>query len=234
MDLSRTNFESLATKVSEQIRDQILADGLQPGDVFMTEAGIAEQYGVSRNIVRESVSRVRALGLLESRQGKGLIVSSCDPAELLSSTIAFYGSGPEQLLQLAQFRYTLEVGAVDLAVENATESQVSRILAIAEQHAALLDQSNPQSNTEDQLELAFHTLILQMTHSDLIIALHRVLGDYFKSAARQISGWSQLNRNTVWQHRAIAQAIQQRDAEQARAQLRQHLYPIRNMKIESS
>ena len=214
------NTDTLANSLAERIRRDILARGLKKDDLFMTEAGVVEHYQVSRNIAREAVSQLRALGVLKSRQAKGLLVASSNPVDLLSRSLPFFGNSAGQLRQLAQLRYVLETGAIDLAVLHAADEQVRELLDLAVEFEKVVGTSR-----EDEIELAFHSLLLKMSGNPLISGMHQVVVDYFQWAAR-VPGRIHGEPGTAWQHRAIAEAIRQRDVEQARALLRQHLQPM--------
>jgi GntR family transcriptional regulator, transcriptional repressor for pyruvate dehydrogenase complex len=214
------NSNTLANNLAERMRLDLLQRGLSVGELFMTEAGVVEKYGVSRNIAREAVSQLRALGVLKSRQARGLIVSQTDPVGLLSRTLPFAVRSSAALDDLAQFRYALETGAIDLAVTQATDSQVDELVRLALEFESLSGQ-----DSEDGAHLAFHTLLLQMTGNPLIAGLHQVIAEYFHEAAH-LPTWHHGEPRAVWQHRAIAEAVRQRDTEQARAMLRLHLQPL--------
>jgi DNA-binding FadR family transcriptional regulator len=63
-----------------------------------------------------------------------------------------------------------------------------------------------------------------MTQNPLIAGMYQVLADYFHAVAMRVPHGGDATETAGWQHRAIAQAFKQRDAEQARALLRQHLH----------
>ena len=64
---------TLVAQVSAALREKILAEGLKPGDKLPSEARIAEDFGVSRTVVREAVAALRADGLVEPRRGAGVL-----------------------------------------------------------------------------------------------------------------------------------------------------------------
>ena len=66
--------QTLASQVAKRIHQKIRHRKLQPGDALGTEFGLAEEFGVSRNIVREAVGRLRALGIVKGKQRIGLVV----------------------------------------------------------------------------------------------------------------------------------------------------------------
>jgi GntR family transcriptional repressor for pyruvate dehydrogenase complex len=64
----------LSDQVAEQLSAEITQGRLAPGDKLPTEARLVEQFAVSRTVVREAVSRLKSLGLVDSRQGSGVFV----------------------------------------------------------------------------------------------------------------------------------------------------------------
>src|SRR5438105_4589883 len=99
--LSDSTSGTRAATLAEQIRRRIQTERLRDGDLFMTEAQVAEEYGVSRNITREAVSKLQALGILESRKRKGLIVRLPNPVKLLSHSLPSLAGSEEHLSELA-------------------------------------------------------------------------------------------------------------------------------------
>lgn len=63
----------------------------------MTEAQLAAEYGASRTVIREAVSRLQALGILEGRKRKGLIVRHPDPLQLFSNSLPSLVRSPGRL-----------------------------------------------------------------------------------------------------------------------------------------
>ena len=209
---------SLASSLADKIRARIVEENLQEGDFFMTEAMLAQEYGVSRNIAREAVSRLRALGLLTSLQRKGLVVACPDPAKLLSQSLPAMGQTETGLEELKKLRYVLEIGAIDLAVANATGEQMERLGSLALEFEQLV-RSGGGDKQENQIELAFHSLILEMTGCELVLEMQQVLARFFQLLSRQ-SPSPRVNEQAIWQHLELAEAIRERDVDRARTMMR--------------
>lgn len=223
------NTHTLANSLAERMRRDIIAADLAEGDLYMTEAEVVQRYAVSRNIAREAVSQLRALGALKSRQGKGLLVARSDPVGLLARSFPFYGREPKDLKNLTQWRYVLEIGAVELAVNAATPEQIDRLELLAREYGELGSRDHTEEE-ENAVELAFHSLILEMTGNPLIAGMHHLLVTYFGSPTHQHDVQVDDRPRTAWQHHAIAEAIRQRDIEQARVILRQHLQSMYHLR----
>jgi GntR family transcriptional repressor for pyruvate dehydrogenase complex len=218
--MTQPSSNTLADQVADRIRHQILSDGLAENDPFMTEAQVSQRYAVSRNVTREAVGRLRGMGILQSRQGKGLLVARPDPVALMARTLPFI-TEPDDVRQLAAFRFVIEVGAVELAAVNATVDMLDQLVELANQFETLAKLGG-FGLEEDRIELAFHSLILEMTANPVISGMHQVLIDYFHARRDQADNPEGAPRSAQ-DHHTIAQALRRRDAESTRKHLSDHL-----------
>jgi len=76
---------NLTEQTVKNILEMIEKSSLREGDFFATESELEEKFQISRPVLREALSRIRALGFLESRKRKGLIVSKPDPINLFGT-----------------------------------------------------------------------------------------------------------------------------------------------------
>jgi GntR family transcriptional regulator len=60
--------------IADDLRGQIEAGGLEPGQRLRTETELVEHYGASRNTVRDAIRWLISLGLVETRPGQGTFV----------------------------------------------------------------------------------------------------------------------------------------------------------------
>ena len=73
----------LSTLVASSISREIAQGRLKPGDQLPTEQALATTFGVSRNVVREAIARLRSEGRIWSQQGRGaFVVESTNPTVL--------------------------------------------------------------------------------------------------------------------------------------------------------
>jgi DNA-binding FadR family transcriptional regulator len=210
---------------------QIQQKGLREGDFLATEAEIMALYQVSRTIAREAVSRLQALGIVTSKQRKGILVGRANLVALLRRSLPFTGRTRRDLRQVAQMRYALEIGAVELAVRNATAAQIQHLQALEQEYARAAREGDPNI-TVTFVDAAFHGLLLEMTGNPLLAGMHCLLEEHFRlwkeerdrrlrTLPPQEIGY--LNERSIWEHHLIAGAVARRDAPQARAFLREHL-----------
>ncbi|AMV20876.1 FadR/GntR family transcriptional regulator [Planctomyces sp. SH-PL14] len=216
--MSSLRTVSQANELADAIRQRIQAEQLAEGALFMTEGQLAEEYGASRTVVREAVSRLQALGLLEGRKRKGLIVRHPDPLRLLSNSLPSLVGSQEDWRELAMLRYALEVGAIDLAIRAATDEQLARLSQITDDMEAAL-RDDTESERTVALDLEFHALILQMTGSRMIAGMQQLLVQFFQIAPHAENTPASAER-IIWEHRELCSAIRDRDVERARSMIR--------------
>ena len=209
---------SQAQELAKMIRQRIQKAQLPDGSFFMTEAQLAAEYDVSRTVAHEAVSRLQALGILEGRKRKGLLVRHPDPLRLLSNSLPSLVASPDDWQELAQLRYALEVGAIELAIRAATDEQIQRLAEITEQMEQAL-REDTQSPRSIGLDLEFHAQILRMTGSRMIAGMQQILVQFFQIAPHSAETKTAADR-IIWEHRELLNAIRDRDVERARSMIR--------------
>lgn len=220
--------ETRSVDLADRLRERIQTSGLADGDLFMTEAEVAAEYSVSRTVAREAVGRLAAIGLLEGRKRKGLVVRRPDPLRLLELGLPSLFDSEEDISELAMLRYVLEMGAIEPAVRNGTDEQVQRLCALADEMEEVVHRG--KNNRMEEIDIAFHSVLLEMTGSRLVAGMQRVLVRFFSS--RDTSRTEATDKRVIWEHQELAAAISDRDASQARAML--HLQAREWLKLSCS
>jgi len=210
----------LPTLVASSITREIAEGRLAPGDRLPTEQALAATFGVSRNVVREAIARLRSEGRIWSQQGRGAFVSDARQPSILK--IEHDGQSPGEALQaLFQFRAILEVQAAGLAATGRGDEDLARMAA------ALHDMTQALYGSLAWLrnDLAFHSAVAAATRNGYIV---QVLGfvaervqDSMRTAADRPS--DDMAAVTEREHRRILHAIEAGDAAAAEAAMRAHL-----------
>ena len=120
------------------IKDMILAGELRPGDRLPTEKDLGARLRVSRGPLREGVSALAAMGVLDTRQGDGTYVTSLEPGLLmapLSFAVDVHNAGGAR--PFLAVRRLLESEAAALAAMNIdADGLAAAERALAESEAA--------------------------------------------------------------------------------------------------
>lgn len=100
---------------------------LKPGDKLLPVHQLAEQFQVGRSAVREALSALRAMGLIEMKQGEGTYVKNFDSSALTKPLNNMLLMKKEDILDLLEVRKVLEVGAVRAAAVKRTEDNLKNM-----------------------------------------------------------------------------------------------------------
>lgn len=207
---------TLADQITATLMQQI-RDGAYPVNSRLpTEKFMTQQYGVSRTVVREAISRLKSEGLVETRQGSGTVV--LDPKHSESFRLGWNDPDPRQaVLDILELRRGLEVEMVALAAERRTDADLVQI-----EHALQAIDGAVRAGKDGVLEdLAFHMTISRATNNPHYIALLGMLTRAVKDAIKLTRDHDASNRDMKAQvrseHRAIFLAIKNQDVTAARA-----------------
>jgi GntR family transcriptional regulator, transcriptional repressor for pyruvate dehydrogenase complex len=121
------NQTRLGEAVSEHLARAILDGTLKLGDVLPSEGKIAETFGVSKQIAREAIRELAAIGIVQVQQGK--VSRVCDlSVEPLSRIYQFaMGRTERGLREVTQVRRILEPEIARMAAEHRSEADVARL-----------------------------------------------------------------------------------------------------------
>ena len=122
----RLVIERLSDRLAARLAAQVESGSLAPGDRLPTEQQLALAHGVSRTVVREAVHQLKSRGLLVSRQGSGVYVSTGPRNHALSFDAAVLES-IDAVVQVREVRRALEGETAALAASRATRLQVAAL-----------------------------------------------------------------------------------------------------------
>ena len=164
------------TSISQQVMDHILnlvdRGELHPGDRLPPEREFAASLGISRVPLREAISALCVLGVLDRRQGSGTTVASFSP-ETLGRILRTYTMLDNTLSgNLFEARMAVEATAARLAAQNAAVEDVERLSGLlSEMEAAIPPYVRGEKQLSDMLALddLFHLQCAAASHNQFYI-----------------------------------------------------------------
>lgn len=217
---------TLGEQVTEALRVNI-TDGSWPvGSMVPSESRLAQSLQVSRTVVREAVSRLKAEGLLSSQQGRGAFVAN-DRSQMGFAIDKQDVESLRKLAQILDLRMGVEVEAAALAAERATDAARQEVAAAA--HAFADSSGGGADGVEAGVaaDIRFHRAINDATGNDYYLGLFNYLGASLRET--MLAGRLKAverggeNREAVQEHLDVAEAIMAADADAARERMRNHL-----------
>ena len=158
---------SLHQTVQETIKGYILDNGLQPGDGLPSENELSKQLSVSRNLVRESVRGLEALGIVEIRRGSGLYVGNFSLEQLITNIDYSIHFELQELKELYTVRSALETGMIGDAIRLKTEDQKGELNAILNMMRARAERG--QSFPEE--DRRFHQCLFEPLNNQTLLRI---------------------------------------------------------------
>ena len=125
--------ENLYETVAEKLEDSILSGNTQVGERLPSEQALAESFGVSRNVMRESLKLLKERGLIDSRMGGGSYITKPESSDLVNVVNRIILMDNIDYEQVFQMRGILESAACSLAAVKCTQQQVARLEMINRQ-----------------------------------------------------------------------------------------------------
>lgn len=214
--------ERLSDRVADQLARRIDSGELGPAQRLPTEQQLSERFGVSRNVVREAVSRLKSMGLLVSRQGAGVFVAPRGQARALAFDPSVLQS-LDSVIQVVEVRRALEGEVAALAAARITPAKARAL----RQALDTLDAAVAAGSDGVEEDLAFHRSIAQATDNPQFERLLAFLEQYQRDAMR-VTRTNEAMHGTFMravhrEHEAIARAVTAGDAQAARRAAVRHM-----------
>jgi DNA-binding FadR family transcriptional regulator len=223
-EIARRRPRSLAHDVVDGLAGRIRDGSLASGEKLPTEAAIMEEFGVSRTVVREAISRLQAAGLVATRHGVGTFVVGLGDAST-------FRIGPEELgtlqdvIAVLELRIGVETESAALAAMRRTPENLVALRSALAAFTAALEEGRDAVGPDFQ----FHLEIARATQNHHFVELMGALGGMMIPRARlgkaepPPAEQQAYLRRVHAEHESIVDAISHQDPEAARAAMRTHL-----------
>jgi len=220
---NKVKTKKVYMKIVEQVRDLIKEGRLKPGDKLPPEQILAEKFGTSRPSVREALSALEILEIIESRGGKGNFIK--DNLNTPSYEQKYRELEEEESpFELLEARKVLETEIVGLAAKNATEEEIVTI------QGSLNKMKDAMTNIPEIMEFdrEFHINIARAAHNNLLFSMMIYLTDLSKEKLwinLKEKSWSIPGHTQKYfeEHNEILKAIKNKDSKRARNRMYDHL-----------
>ncbi|WP_168794100.1 FadR/GntR family transcriptional regulator [Paraburkholderia aromaticivorans] len=218
-----------AKALAAYLHDEIASGRMRDGVKLPAERQLSEQFGASRGAVRRVLQDLKDRGLITQTVGSGTFVlpgaAKALPApEIVVDEISETQTSPAELMEA---RLLIEPLMPKLIARNATSSDFARMMECIERSEA--------AQTVEEFEHwdgELHRTFALATHNSFFLKVLELT-----NRVREQGEWGRLKRHSLTperrkeyeaQHRAIVEALRDRDAEQAGQVLTGHLRQIQH------
>ena len=212
--------DRLHGRLVHDLGSRIVQGELRPGEPLPTEERLAAELGLSRSAVREAIKVLAAKGLVVTKTRVGTLVQEESRWSLLDPDVLGwrYQNSPSiaHLDELSSLRLALEPEAARLA---ARVRDRRRVTAIRSAYERMVDGLS-QPDVFIVADLDFHRAVVEVGGNQLLVHLNALMSLALATTRQIHSRNTRRNRRTLPQHRAVLDAIEARDPDQAAGLMR--------------
>jgi len=210
---------SLVDKVEKNLIDFFINKKLSPGDVIPKEIELAQAMGVSRTVIRESLNRLKTMGMIESIKHKGTVIKSPDIPHLFQKSLIPNILDQQSLKDAFELRLVLEVGMADLIVKRVTDSDLEELAMIVHnEHSPL-----PETIFDVEYEVRFHGKLYEITGNEILKGFQELLLPVFNYVYSSGLINKPIAKKKYVSHKGLVEILRERDAGSFRKAMRRHL-----------
>ncbi|ETX12429.1 GntR family transcriptional regulator [Marinomonas ushuaiensis DSM 15871] len=216
--------DNLGTVVARQVESEITSGRISVGEKLPTENALCDLFGVSRTVIREAITQLKSLGLVETKRGVGTAVIR----SMSSESVFAYNVDPtaiKDILDILEIRMSVEGAACALAAERRTEEDLAEI----EHHFTEFDLALERGELARKQDYNLHLAICQATHNPFFKQFFEQFNKNVIPRAKlintdldQVASEEYLARVRA-EHEAIVVNIRNQDTNAAQKAMNQHL-----------
>ena len=205
-------------EIAEQIRNELSNGRLRLGDRLPAERTLAEQFGVSRNTLREALRSLEHAGLIRLKKGVtgGSYIKESTGEAVIAGLTDMYNLGAIQPRHLTEARMVVGTEVARLACARRTKEDLEAL----EQNVAAAQRATDAGDLEQRLEInnEFHRLLARTTRNPVLIILTDALMDMVSTFVKAIG--YQPNSYVLPSRRRLLAALHARDGDAAAKEMK--------------
>ncbi len=205
--------------IISKLRDYIEYKNLEPGDKLPSERMLSEKFEVSRSNIREAIQKLEFFGILKSRPQSGTFIADIGRVAMSGMLEDILRLEDPSFKSLVETRILLELKTVRLASLRRTEEDLEKMEEALEAYKSKV--LNGQEAVEE--DLLFHLAIAKASKNStmntfMLIITPEIITNFEKYHVCD----SNLSMQGIEEHKAIFQAIKDKDSQRAKAKMKEH------------
>jgi len=211
-----------ASSIARSLAADIHSGRYQPAEMLPSERGLCEAFSVGRNVIREAITILQGMGLVDLSKGKRPRVVSPTLSKVMEgvgNTAQFFFSGSEGLAHLEQARLFLETSLLRYATEHATNAQIGKLIEAID----ACESSISEVEAFRDADVQFHRVLAEIPGNPIFIALHDTFVERLMKNRALLPDFERRNAVSNQEHREIVAAILDKNGDRAVKILTGHL-----------
>ena len=207
----------LGDQIEDELMNYILETPIEVGSKIPNEFELGEMFGVGRSTIREAVKSLVSKGVLEVRRGSGTYVINTSPNDLDPLGFCKQKNKYKLAMDLLEVRLMLEPEIAANAAKNAAPEDLEQLKSLC----SIVESTYLEGKNHIPYDIDFHTCIAMCSKNEVVEILIPIINTAVMTFANLTS--RQLKQETIETHRAITDAIINRDPAGAKYAMIMHL-----------
>lgn len=217
----------LPQQIARLLTESIRNGTFPPGSGLPSEKQISTDFSVSRSVVREAISILKYDGLVDTKQGSGVFVSTNPFAGTYRIEGEFDQGHDKDLRQLFQLRLYVESAATELAAEHISDNEIEQLRTAAKEIERNILSGVADSDDSVDADLRFHNTVSRASGNEYLWSFVRFINAKLRATVRagrrnsaRQPGLAEL---VLQEHLSILEGLENRDATAAKAAMELHI-----------
>ncbi len=210
---------SLVEKVELKLIDLFATRNLKPGDSIPRETDLAEAMGVSRTVIRESLTRLRTMDIIDTKKHSGAIIKSPNFFYVLQKSMIPNILDNSTLRDIFELRLVVEIGMADLVFHRKTDADIKELEDIV--------RSEPERSDlilfDIRQEIRFHGKLYKMSGNESLSKFQSLLLPLFKYVYDSGLVNKPVRKTKYFSHKGLVAILKSGDSSRFRNAMREHL-----------
>ncbi|QDV22935.1 FadR/GntR family transcriptional regulator [Aureliella helgolandensis] len=224
---STTSTETVFHHMLQNVRSGVW----ETGSTIPSERALIDEFGVSRIAIREALSMLRGLGVVDIGHGRRTRVKSIDSETLGYLLPLMLSSGGQRTFdQVFEVRLAIESQTVALAARRRTDAHLGKLEILLQRFRQAMTSADAEAQ---QIDLEFHLEIARAADNPLFPVLLEALAGFVAFAQKEsCRNDSDRSQRAILAHESIVEAIRDSDTDRARVEMESHLRYSMTRKIQ--
>jgi GntR family transcriptional regulator, transcriptional repressor for pyruvate dehydrogenase complex len=230
LEYKKIKPKKIYEEVTEALHEMIRTGQLPPRSKLESVQQLAENFQVSRSAIREALSALKAMGLVEMKQGEGTFIKEFDAKQMTFPLSTAILMNKKDVAHLLEVRKIIETGTAALAAKNRSKENLE---AMAQ---ALEEMKRVQGDEElgEKADFRFHLAVSAAAGNPLLTTLLDQVSELMIETMKEtrrlwLFSKQTSTENIVKEHAKIYHAILERNEEMARIAMIEHLENVDNI-----
>lgn len=216
--LQSVNSLTTVDRVEINLRNFFSHENLKPGDAIPKELELAKAMGVSRTAIREALTRLKLLGLIDSKKNRGMVITRPDLLSNIKRVMDPQLLDGTTMKEIFEMRLVLEMGIADILFIKKTKEKIARLEEIVER-----EERTKNKVERMKIDVEFHSMLYEMSENTTILKFQKMLMPVFNYVNNGLHVRSQTTNGDYASHRVLLNILKSGTPEEFRNKMKSHL-----------